>query len=526
MIKQTLRSIRLGLGKALFDVPSPPADIYNLKKILLIRTDGKIGDHIVSSFVPRELKKFDPNIQVDVLATPKTYDLFANNHFIDNIYTLKNRKVSEYKKTGQELAKNKYDLVIDLTLVLRNRDLMLLTAIKARNYLGYHKENYNVFNINISKHFEQHYSEIYQLALQNLGISDIDTSYHITFDEKMSNQINDYLNQNKINKFVAVNFFGASSSRCFNDTKIKQILDNMQDIDSNIVLLSSNANYEHLKEITKSYSDIFVPKLENFFAVKSLLAKADLIITPDTSIVHLASALKKPLIAFYSEDQSNFNNWHPNNEARTKIIRFENNVNEIHIGNFKAILMEFVNLKTNINNSAITNDIYLAGGCFWGVEAFLKMIPGVVYTECGFANGEMVNPTYQDVVAGSGHAETVKVSYDPEKIDLITLLILFFKVIDPTSVNRQGSDVGIQYRTGIYYTDESLQPIVAEVLEELQKSYYNKIVVENKPLESYYKAEDYHQNYLDMNPNGYCHIDKALMNSIIDQYKDYLETKK
>ncbi len=152
-------------------------------------------------------------------------------------------------------------------------------------------------------------------------------------------------------------------------------------------------------------------------------------------------------------------------------------------------------------------EIYLAGGCFWGLEKYLSLLPGVVDTEVGYANGKTENPSYEDVCRrGTGHAETVKVVYDPDKISLGHILFMFFDVIDPTSLNRQGNDIGTQYRTGIYYADKADFPVIEKAMENLKGKYSKPIAVEVKPLENYYSAEGYHQEYLDKNPDGYCHI--------------------
>lgn len=157
------------------------------------------------------------------------------------------------------------------------------------------------------------------------------------------------------------------------------------------------------------------------------------------------------------------------------------------------------------------SEIYFAGGCFWGTEHFLKQIRGVKSTEVGYANGNKANPTYQQVCSGNTHfAETVKVEYDPQEVDLKLLIDLYFKTIDPTSIDRQGNDRGSQYRTGIYYTNAADLPIIESAVKELAKNYSKPIVVEVKPLSNFYEAELYHQDYLDKNPGGYCHINPAL----------------
>lgn len=163
----------------------------------------------------------------------------------------------------------------------------------------------------------------------------------------------------------------------------------------------------------------------------------------------------------------------------------------------------------------MSKEIYLAGGCFWGTEAFMQRINGVIDAESGYANGNSLNPTYQEVCKGSGHAEVVKVTYDPAQISLAKLLNYYFQVIDPISINQQGEDKGIQYRTGIYYVDPQDSPVITEALADLQKQYTQPLAVENEMLEHYFPAEEYHQDYLDKNPNGYCHIDIQLMNEIL-----------
>ncbi|MDR1000074.1 MAG: peptide-methionine (S)-S-oxide reductase MsrA [Clostridiales bacterium] len=150
--------------------------------------------------------------------------------------------------------------------------------------------------------------------------------------------------------------------------------------------------------------------------------------------------------------------------------------------------------------------IYLAGGCFWGLQKYLSLIEGVKKTYVGYANGATANPTYEQVCANSGHAETVRVEYDESIITLTRLLDLYADVIDPTSINRQGGDVGIQYRTGIYYVYEADRDIIKGWLVSLDESLPKPVAIELKQLENYYPAEEYHQNYLDKNPGGYCHI--------------------
>ena len=168
------------------------------------------------------------------------------------------------------------------------------------------------------------------------------------------------------------------------------------------------------------------------------------------------------------------------------------------------------------------NRIYLAGGCFWGVEGYFKRIKGVVDTECGYANGNTKNPSYEDVCRkNTGHAEAVRIDFDDNIISLEDLLIYYFRIIDPISVNKQGNDVGTQYRTGIYYTDEEQLHIINDALKREQEKYIDKIAVEVLEIENFYDAEEYHQNYLDKNPNGYCHINLEWANEPIVRSENY-----
>ena len=150
--------------------------------------------------------------------------------------------------------------------------------------------------------------------------------------------------------------------------------------------------------------------------------------------------------------------------------------------------------------------IYLAGGCFWGVQRYFDQFDGVRETEVGYANGPDHAPSYQEVCKNSGHAETVKIVYDEDRIGTEALLDFYFNVIDPLSVNRQGHDEGIQYRTGIFYDDETLLPAIRTVCAREEEKAGQKLAVVIEPLKNFYSAEEYHQKYLEKNPGGYCHI--------------------
>ena len=154
--------------------------------------------------------------------------------------------------------------------------------------------------------------------------------------------------------------------------------------------------------------------------------------------------------------------------------------------------------------------IYLAGGCFWGVEKYFSLVRGVLSTKVGYANGTKDNPSYLDLKHGLDDAsETVEIVYDEKEVSLEKLLELYLRVIDPYSKNKQGEDIGIQYRTGVYYLNEDDRKIIIDYFAKVK---LNNHMIEILPLNKFFLAEEYHQKYLDKNPTGYCHINMAVLN--------------
>lgn len=152
-------------------------------------------------------------------------------------------------------------------------------------------------------------------------------------------------------------------------------------------------------------------------------------------------------------------------------------------------------------------DIYLAGGCFWGMEAYFRSLSGVADTDVGYANSNIDNPSYEDLCCGrSTAAETLKLTYDDDVTNLYEIMKEYIKVVDITSLNKQGADTGIQYRAGVYSKDEKDLDIINEFINSVKENYSKKPVLEILPLENYFSAEEYHQDYLIKNPKGYCHI--------------------
>lgn len=170
--------------------------------------------------------------------------------------------------------------------------------------------------------------------------------------------------------------------------------------------------------------------------------------------------------------------------------------------------------------------IYLAGGCFWGLEAYFSKINGIVNTKVGYANGNTNSPSYEEVCTDeTGFAEAVCVEYDCKKITLSNILEMFFEIIDPTAKNRQSYDIGSQYRSGIYYVDDDDLADIETVVSYVQSNYQVPLAVEVEKLRNFYPAEDYHQKYLDKNPGGYCHIDLSRVKKYQKPADDVLREK-
>ena len=152
-------------------------------------------------------------------------------------------------------------------------------------------------------------------------------------------------------------------------------------------------------------------------------------------------------------------------------------------------------------------EIYVAGGCFWGVEAYFKLLKGVLKTSVGYIDGNMSNPTYEMVCDGrASHAEACHIQYDPNEISIESICEHLFRICNPFSKFKQGNDVGRQYRTGIYYVDDQDEPLIVDFMKKSFKDEYSRVQTEVKKALDYALAEPYHQNYLDKNPNGYCHV--------------------
>lgn len=159
--------------------------------------------------------------------------------------------------------------------------------------------------------------------------------------------------------------------------------------------------------------------------------------------------------------------------------------------------------------------IWLAGGCFWGVEAYFQQLKGVISTRVGYGQGFTGTPTYEEVCSGkTGYTEVCEVTYDETVLSLTKVLEHYFRIIDPTTLNRQGADCGTQYRTGVYYNAETEKEVIEEFIKARQARYDSPIVVEVEPVRCFHSAEAYHQKYLQKTPGGYCHVNLNLVKPV------------
>lgn len=327
--KHILQKIRLNLGKYLLDKKNEEKIDILPQKVLFMRQDGKIGDYIVSSFVFRELKKYNPNLKIGVVCDKKQSYLFEQNPHIDQCYPVKRKDILDYIQCGKKLRQEKYDVVIDPTVMVRNRDLLLLRLINAKSYIGYKKSDYHIFNISLEQ--ECHFSELYRQALEKLGITVKDMQYDIPYHSTINTEICTFLEKKQLKDYIAINFFGASSSRKISDENIIKYIAHLQKIVPNrpLILLSYPDVFEKLKAVSEQFDQVFVFDTKNIFHTIELIRYADWLISPDTSTIHIASGLNKKIIALYGDGQENWIHWKPMSKSTTHILFYKTHINEI-----------------------------------------------------------------------------------------------------------------------------------------------------------------------------------------------------
>ena len=256
--------------------------------------------------------------------------MIEGNPYIDYYHFLASRSIKDHIRLGKELAKTGYDTIIDPTIFLRNRDLLLLSMIKANRYIGYKKADYKLFNMDIEG--EMHFSEVYKQALLLCEFKDIDISYDIPTNIESEKNVRRFLERHNLRHYIAMNFFGASNSRRFSWKKISLFLDYFCQVlpEKRWVLLSFPEVTPKLKSLISNRRNVFIYEhTRTIFDSIELIKSADWVISPDTAIIHIASGFNKKIIGFYNRDIENWNHWHPTTTAECHIVRFSRNINEI-----------------------------------------------------------------------------------------------------------------------------------------------------------------------------------------------------
>lgn len=321
-----MREKRLKMGRYIWDRKEKKEKIVegnfieknSIKSILFLRYDGKIGDMVVNTVMFREIKKQYPSMKIGVVARGAAKEIIKNNPYIDKIYNYeKNSK--KIKELANEISKEEYDLLIDFSEMLRVNQMMLINLCKARYNMGLNREDWKLFDKSYSfPKGEFHIVEVYKKVLEEIGIKNPNLDYDLHFTEKEKQNVEVLLNNFRDKKIFVLNPFAASKHRDFNREKIKGIIDIILKKENRVVfLIGEKKREEEIENIIKEYSeDVFFAKLDSIMETTFLIKKADFVITPDTSIVHIAAAFKKKMIAVYREDLNievkNKNLWSPN----------------------------------------------------------------------------------------------------------------------------------------------------------------------------------------------------------------------
>ena len=347
-----MREKRLKIGKYIWDRKTNKEKIKkgnfiennNIRKVLFLRYDGKIGDMVISTLLFREIKKRYSYIEIGVVTKEGAKAIIETNPNVDRIYEYKKDR-KNIKELASKISEEKYDLLIDFSEMLRVNQMMLINLCKARFNMGLNKENWNLFDISYSKPEGYiHITEIYIGILEKMGIIKININYELFFTKKQENKVNDLLKSVNHKKIIVFNPFAASKHRDINlenTLKIgKIVLENKNNI---LIFIGEGKRKKELENIIKKLGkNAIFPELENIMETSYLISKADLVITPDTSIVHIAAAFKRKLIAIYRVDNKEENEinrylWSPNYKEAVQIFSKDfkaKNVEEADINKF------------------------------------------------------------------------------------------------------------------------------------------------------------------------------------------------
>ena len=306
-----------------------------IKRILFLRTDGKIGDYIISSFIFREIEKNYPNIQIDVVADKSLENLLKLNPNIDKYYILDRKKMHEWRNIVKVLRKNKYDVLFDSTEGLKYKQVYLLNRVNAIVNVGYNKDEYKIYNKNIKQNNTLKMIQIYRQMLESVNVEIKDTKYDVPISEESKKNVAKFLEENNVkDKIIALNFFGASRGRKINEENALIIIKRLGEMykDYTIIILDSPNDRETIHNILKKTDNknvLFFEKSRTILDSISIIKNSDLVVSLDTSILHIAEGLNKKIMAFYGP-KINKNKWRIREEGNILIDYPENRINDVN----------------------------------------------------------------------------------------------------------------------------------------------------------------------------------------------------
>ena len=330
-----MRKKRLAFGKKIWDKKAEKFPIKegkfleenNIKSILFLRYDGKIGDMVVNTLMFREIKKNYPEIKIGVVARGGASQILKNNTYVDNIYNYIKKK-NEIKKLAEKIAEEKYDLLIDFSEMLRVNQMMFINKCQAKFNMGLNRENWEMFDISYDMPKGNfHISELYKKVLNILGIENVSIDYDLHFSAEEKEIVEKKLEKYKNKKIYVLNPFAASKHRDINKENIKKIADVILKKENRIVfIIGEKGRKNDILEIVKNYKEnVVYPELNSIMETAYLIKKSDFVVSPDTSIVHIAAAFKKPMAAIYrwdssEENQVNKDLWSPNYKEAVQVF--------------------------------------------------------------------------------------------------------------------------------------------------------------------------------------------------------------
>ncbi|MGF6905621.1 glycosyltransferase family 9 protein [Fusobacterium sp. PH5-44] len=335
-IKGNLRKIRISIARLRWDHSNKHhikeketfLNICEIKSILFLRADGKIGDMVISTFIFREIKKKYPNIKIGVVTKGGAKDIISFNPYVDKIYDYGN-KMSSVKKLAKKISEEKYDLLVEFYEEIKPMEIMFISKSNAKYNMGLNKSDWKLFNVSLNENsdfkWDDHVSKRYIACLEKIGfdINNIDDSYEIFFDEQRKKEIEKIKLEYSDKNIILLNPFGASKHRNFSDEIIKKILNELKN--QKVILLYHGDKYDKIIGIASEYNNVIIPNgIKSILDSAMYISIAGIVISPDTSIVHIADSFNKKIIGVYEYDGGILGSgekvWGPRGKSNHKLV--------------------------------------------------------------------------------------------------------------------------------------------------------------------------------------------------------------